>query len=219
MTLQQNAHPFERSQAFSRKQVFDAFLSHKITDAKDVVLTWYNALSALGYNPFVDRLSLDAVENIPTYVEQTASFVIAVTSNLFHSYWCAVELCKACNEHAEGRLNILLVPVQGETWEDSNGRKLHFPTPEIVMARFPRWFPDQDAETRRRVERLYAGGEYTQTRLVKHTMMHYKSFERLLIARIGLPIAKQIALAERRAAGGASTELTFAALTLLVQVT
>ena len=32
--------------------------------------------------------------------------------------------------------------------------------------------------------------------------MHYKSFERLLIARIGLPIKRQIALAEnsRRAA-------------------
>ena len=42
-------------------KTFDVFLSHKITDAKDVVLTWYNALTALGYNPFLDRLSLDAV--------------------------------------------------------------------------------------------------------------------------------------------------------------
>ena len=74
-------------------KVFDAFLSHKITDAKDIVLTWYNTLSALGYNPFVDRLNLDAVENIPTYVEQTATFVIAVTSNLFVSYWCAALHC------------------------------------------------------------------------------------------------------------------------------
>ena len=24
-------------------KVFDSFLSHKITDAKDIVLTWYNA--------------------------------------------------------------------------------------------------------------------------------------------------------------------------------
>ena len=25
--------------------------------------------------------------------------------------------CKACDLHAEGKLNILLVPVQGESWE------------------------------------------------------------------------------------------------------
>ena len=68
-------------------KVFDVFLSHKITDAKDIVLTWYNAFTALGYVSFLDRISLDAVENIPKYVEQTATFTIAVTSNLFVSYW------------------------------------------------------------------------------------------------------------------------------------
>ena len=45
-----------------------------------MVLTWYNALSALGYNPFLDRLSLDAVENIPQYVRETVTFAIAVTA-------------------------------------------------------------------------------------------------------------------------------------------
>ena len=45
-------------------KTFDAFLSHKITDAKDIVLGWYNTLTALGYHPFLDRLSLDSVENI-----------------------------------------------------------------------------------------------------------------------------------------------------------
>ena len=52
------------------------------------------------------------------------------------------------------------------------------------------------------VERLYAGGSYTQSRLVMHTLMHYKSFERLLIARIGPSIARHIALEEVVASGG-----------------
>ena len=47
-----------------KTKTFDAFLSHKITDAKDIVLGWYNTLTALGYHPFLDRLSLDSVENI-----------------------------------------------------------------------------------------------------------------------------------------------------------
>ena len=149
-----------------KTKVFDAFLSHKITDAKDVVLTWYNALSALGYFPFVDRLNLDAVENIPTYVEQTATFVIAVTSNLFVSYWCGVELCKACDLHAEGKLNILLVPVQGDSWTDAaTGKTLTFPTPEIVLENFGKWFPDLSDATRQRITDLYAGGSYTESRL------------------------------------------------------
>merc|ERR1719183_2436018 len=77
------------------EKVFDVFLSHKITDAKDIVLSWYNTLSAMEYKPFLDRLTLDKVENIPMYVEQTVTVAIAVSTNLFQSYWCAVELCKA----------------------------------------------------------------------------------------------------------------------------
>ena len=91
---------------------FDVFLSHKIADAKDVVLTWYNALAALGYKPFLDRISLDAVEKIPEYVKQSMTVVIALSANYFESYWCAVELCTAVELHAQGQLNILLVPIQ-----------------------------------------------------------------------------------------------------------
>ena len=104
-----------------KQKSYDVFLSHKITDAKDVVLTWYNAFSALGYNPFLDRLSLDAVENIPKYVEQTVTFIVAVTSNLHESYWCAKELAVAVDLHADGQINILHCPVQGEEWYSSTG--------------------------------------------------------------------------------------------------
>ena len=122
------------------EKVYDVFLSHKITDAKDIVLSWYNTLSAMAYKPFLDRLTLDKVENIPTYVEQTATFVIAVSTNLFQSYWCAVELCKAVDCHEQGKLNILLVPIEGDTWTmPESEAKIFFPTPEIVLAKFGTW--------------------------------------------------------------------------------
>ena len=191
-------------------KVFDVFLSHKITDAKDIVLTWYNALSALGYHPFLDRLSLDAVENIPKYVEQTVTFAIAVTSNLWQSYWCAVELIKAVQLHMGGKLNILLIPIQGDRFKIpeghmSAGLELDFPTPEIMMQNFGKWFgfngmcPDEAVAD---IQRLYGGGEFTQCRLVKHTLMHYKSFERLFVARCGKSIKAHKMIEELVAAGG-----------------
>eukprot|EP00966_Prymnesium_polylepis_P308628 7132339-Prymnesium_polylepis.1 len=199
---------------------FDQFLSHKITDAKDVVLTWYNALYALGYEPFLDRISLDAVENIPMYVEQTVSFVIAVTANLWQSYWCAVELCTAVKHHRDGILNILLVPVQGEKWIEVGGKKagrsLAFPTPSVMMQNFGKWFPEGNTycnpETAALISRLYGGGEYTQSRLVPHTLMHYKAFERLLVARLGLSIAAKNKADEIIAAGGKSAIDQYSAL-------
>ena len=191
---------------------YDVFLSHKITDAKDIVLTWYNALSALGYHPFLDRLSLDSVEKIPDYVKETATFVITLTRNLFESYWCAVELCTAALLHEEGSINVLIVPVQGEQWPGG----LSFPTPAIVTARFSTWFPRLPASTRAAVERLYGGGQYTQTRLIKHTLIHYKSFERLLVARIGPSIARRIEIATVIASGGATVASQVAVVELLL---
>lgn len=197
-------------------KIFDVFLSHKITDAKDVVLTWYNALSALGYHPFLDRLSLDAVENIPGYVRDTVTFAIAVTSNLWQSYWCAVELITATQWHAEGKLNILLIPVQGERYYDSYGDILDFPTPEIMMQNYQKWFPFGsmfNEEARRNIELLYGGGHYTDTRKITHTLLHYKSFERLFLARCGKSIAAHKAVQETVEAGGVTVEAQAESLT------
>ena len=152
------------------------------------------------------------MENIPDHIEETATIVIALTRNLFDSYWCAVELCTAARLHEDGSINVLLVPIQGEQWQGG----LSFPTPAIVTARFPVWFPHLPAKTLAAVERLYAGGSYTQSRLVQHTLMHYKSFERLLIARIGPSIARQLALAEVIASGGATVSSQVAAVELLL---
>jgi len=189
-------------------KVFDVFLSHKITDAKDVVLSWYNALSALGYHPFLDRLSLDAVENIPMYVEQTVTFAIAVSSNLWQSYWCAIELCTAVVLHANGQLNILLIPIQGDKFTDAEGAKLDFPTPEIMMQNWAKWMPDLEEATVANVRALYGGlhTDYTYSRYIKHTLMHYKSFERLFIARCGASISAQLEIKKLIASGGALVE-------------
>jgi len=190
-------------------KTFDVFLSHKITDAKDVVLTWYNALTALGYNPFLDRLSLDAVENIPQYVRETVTFAIAVTANLWQSYWCAVELITAIDWHMQGKLNILLIPVQGEKYTNSFGATLDSPTPKIMMQNFAKWFPLNSMltdQSRGHIEELYGGGEFTASRTVKHTLMHYKSFERLFIARCGKSIASRKMIAQLIAAGGMTVE-------------
>eukprot|EP00966_Prymnesium_polylepis_P114893 2655222-Prymnesium_polylepis.2 len=158
------------------------------------------------YNPFLDRLSLDAVENIPMYVEQTVTFVIAVTSQLFVSYWCGVELCKAVEFHATGKLNILLVPIQGERWTDPETQaELEFPSPACVLANFGTWFPELPERTQRLIRELYGGGEYTSSRLVKHTLMHYKSFERLLIARCHISIKSHRQLEELVADGSSTT--------------
>eukprot|EP00966_Prymnesium_polylepis_P163969 3791270-Prymnesium_polylepis.1 len=157
---------------------YDQYLSHKITDAKDVILSLYNALSALGHAPFLDRISLDAVDMIPEYVEQAVTFVIAVTSNLWQSYWCAVELCTAVVLHRNGILNILLVSVEGDQWTEvageNTGNTLSFPTPSVMMQNFGKWFPGGNTycnqEVIRLIGKLYGGGEYTETRLVPHTL-------------------------------------------------
>ena len=122
--------------------------------------------------------------------------LIAVTTNLFESYWCAVELCKAVECHAQGTLNIILCPIQNETWVDTSprgkGAKLPFPTPAMVMANFGKWFPNLKDSTRLNIELLYGGGPYTESRTVYHTLSHYLNFERLLIARIGPSIQRQL---------------------------
>ena len=191
-------------------KTFDVFLSHKITDAKDIVLGWYNTLSAMTYKPFLDRLSLDKVENIPRFITETATVLIAVTTNLFESYWCAVELCKAVECHANGTLNILLCPIQNDMWIDTSpgakpGAKLSFPTPAMVMANFGKWFPDLKDSTRAQIELLYGGGSYTESRTVYHTLSHYLNFERLLIARIGPSIQRHLESMSLLASGEATT--------------
>ena len=59
------------------------------------------------------------------------------------------------------------------------------PTDVRVLPRCEQFTPS----TKEVIKKLYGGGEYTQSRLVKHTLMHYKSFERLFIARCGVSIA------------------------------
>jgi len=212
-------------------KVYDMFLSHKITDAKDIVLTWYNAMSATGFYPFLDRINLDRVDNIPLFVEQTCNFIIAITKNLYVSYWCMVELKNAVDLHAKQKIKILLVPIEGEQWpatpDDPDADLVDWPpVPEVCKNLF-KWFPEmramQDAEgaakpdtTLWRIEQLYSYGTFTQERLVHHTLIHYKSFERMLLTRCGVSIAAHKKLEEIAANGGTSLSEKAAGLYALV---
>ena len=57
-----------------------------------LALTLTLTLTLTRYKPFLDRLSLDKVENIPQFITETATVLIAVTTNLFESYWCGLGL-------------------------------------------------------------------------------------------------------------------------------
>ncbi|KAL3928027.1 MAG: hypothetical protein SGPRY_002566 [Prymnesium sp.] len=213
-------------------KVFDMFLSHKITDAKDIVLTWYNAMSASGFVPFLDRVNLDRVENIPLYVSQTCSFIIAITSNLYVSYWCMVELFNAVDLHANKQIQILLVPIEGERWpapkNETGIEVVDWPPVEEVCKNVGKWFPDALAEqcddqgvpkpdtTLARIHQLYTIGPFQQERLVTHTLIHYKAFERLLLARCGVSIKAKRALDSIVANGGTALSEKAIALYSLV---
>ena len=72
-----------------------------------------------------------------------------------------------------------------------------------------RWFPTAeilDDEARRHIALLYGGGEYTNSRKITHTLMHYKSFERLFLARCGTSIASKRIIAQLVASGGMALE-------------
>jgi len=119
-------------------------------------------------------------------------------------------------------VSILLVPVQGEQWapppsiEGAVGQPLRFPTPAIMMKHFGKWFPHLSSATFHRITKLYGGGEYTESRTVHHTLMHYKSFERLLVARCGMSIRMHRQLSTLLARGGASiAEQTVAVMALV----
>ena len=57
-----------------------------------LALTLTLTLALTRYKPFLDRLSLDKVENIPRFITETATVLVAVTTNLFESYWCGLGL-------------------------------------------------------------------------------------------------------------------------------
>ena len=57
-----------------------------------LALTLTLTLTLTRYKPFLDRLSLDKVENIPRFITETATVLVAVTTNLFESYWCGLGL-------------------------------------------------------------------------------------------------------------------------------
>lgn len=72
-----------------------------------------------------------------------------------------------------------------------------------------RWFLDDSVYTldaKEHIELLYGGGDYTLSRIIPHSLMHYEAFERLFLARCGKSISAHTMLAQLAAAGGLSVE-------------
>ena len=87
---------------------FDAFLSHKRSDAQDTAAR-VDKLTDLGYRAFIDRNDLVELASLKLAVRDTATFVCFLTPNYFKSAWCCLEICQA----VESGVNVLFVQMEG----------------------------------------------------------------------------------------------------------
>lgn len=145
---------------------------------------------------------------------------------------CMVELINAVDLHANKQLQIILVLIEGEQWPevigDEESGMVDWPPIAEVCKNLSKWFPEMLAEQRDesgnalpgttlyRIEELYSYGPFTQERLLRHTLIHYKAFERLLLARCGVSIKVNKILNEIVANGGSSLDAKTAALHAVV---
>ena len=184
-------HGFVQAHEWVDKE-FDFYLVHRVDECRDVALQVLNGLVALGHIPYLERLGLESAELSRPAIERAVTCVILLTSQLFESYWCAVELIAAVELHAQGAIKLLLLPVQGERWYPDaaalRGETVDFPTGAMVMKNYGVWFPELAQSTRDRISRLFGGGAYTESRTLRHSRHHYTAFERTLVARMGINI-------------------------------
>ena len=180
------------------EKALDVYVVHRVDERREVALQIYSGLHELGYNVFMERLGLASHAAIKPAMEAAGTVLVLLTRQIFESYWCAVELLAAAELHAEGKVQLLLLPVQGESFYEDDEDALAagsaggvrsargFPSAAMVMKNYAVWFPGLAHSVAQHVERLFGGGEYTASRMVTHSSEHYKAFERHLAARIGM---------------------------------
>ena len=66
---------------------FDAFLSHKRSEAQDIVARVHDRLTDLGYRAFIDRNDLIELPSLKLAVRDTATLVVFLTPAYFASAW------------------------------------------------------------------------------------------------------------------------------------
>ena len=115
--------PAKPTASDGREIRFDAFLSHKRTEAQDTVARCHDKLVDLGYRAFIDRNDLVELPSLKLAVRDTATFVAFLTPQYFASAWCCLELVQAVENNVpifgvyESRQGMLHDHVQSELRE------------------------------------------------------------------------------------------------------
>lgn len=97
----------------SREIQFDVFISHKRSDAADLARSLKTELSAArGLRVFLDQDADFQLGDLMARVRQSAALVFILSSHVFESEWCLLEL----REALLWRLNVILLQPQGNHW-------------------------------------------------------------------------------------------------------
>ena len=91
---------------------YDAFLSHKRSEAQDTVARVHDKLTDAGYRAFIDRNDLVELPQLKLAVRESSVLVFFLTPLIFQSAWCCLELCEA----VEHKVPILFVIHDGAQW-------------------------------------------------------------------------------------------------------
>ncbi|PNH10425.1 hypothetical protein TSOC_002822 [Tetrabaena socialis] len=109
--------------------LYDVFLSHKRTDARDFARALWNLLVSNGYTAFLDFEYKQELGSLGDVVGRCSTFIFVLTDNVFKSEWCIKEL-KAAVLH---NVNIVLLIKDGARWPDAEGNPVcDFPPPHLL---------------------------------------------------------------------------------------
>eukprot|EP00798_Chlamydomonas_sp_ICE-L_P008087 gene8087-1330_t len=111
--------------------IWDVFLSHKRSDAKDFARALHTLFNVRGLSAFLDFEWREELTELETAVGSSRNLVFILTDNILSSHWCIKEL-QAAIKH---KTNIILVTREGARWKDSTGAPTClFPPDELVQS-------------------------------------------------------------------------------------
>ncbi|GIM07120.1 hypothetical protein Vretimale_11344, partial [Volvox reticuliferus] len=109
--------------------LYDVFLSHKRTDARDFARALWNLLVSNGYTVFLDFEFKQELGSLEEMVGHCTHFLFIMTDNVFKSEWCIKELVAA----VKANVNIVLLIKDGARWPDLEGNPVcDFPPPHLL---------------------------------------------------------------------------------------
>ena len=174
---------------------YDAFLSHKRSEAQDIVARVHDRLSGFGYRAFIDRNDLIELPSLKLAVRDTQTLVVFLTPAYFASAWCCLEFVEAVSHG----VTILFIHVDGATWGATGAQ---FPS----LSDLPETIKVEDVTIR---VREAAAKVFPPAQLVEHTRSYFSPFVDALCKKLGPPPAISSIDGEAKeawsAAGGGAT--------------